>query len=345
MSTIKFPFIEACFGRPVPFTPVWIMRQAGRYLPEYRAIRETTSFWGLCETPELAAEVTLQPIDRLGVDAAILFSDILVPVKASGLNVEFIEGKGPVLPVPLRSLEDVQKLHIPEPLEEMAFVPEAIKLVLERLNNRVPLIGFSGAPFTLASYMIEGGGSKTHHLVKSFMYNEPKAWDALMSLLVETVIKYLNAQIDAGVHCVQLFDSWAGVLSPSDYEKYALPYTKRVFAGLKREGIPVIHFAVDSAMLLHLMKDAGSDVVGLDWRTPLDWGRNVLGDDIAVQGNFDPCRLLASPESIRSGVQEILDKNDGRPGHVFNLGHGIMPMVDPDHAKIFVDAVHEFSEE
>lgn len=338
-----FPFIEACFGRPVPHTPIWIMRQAGRYLPEYRAVRAKTTFWGLCETPELAAEVTLQPIDRLGVDAAILFSDILVPVKALGFEITFHEGEGPRAPAPLRDPAMIDTLTQPDPKDRMHFVYEAIRLILQRLEGRVPLIGFCGAPFTLASYMVEGGGSKNYLHVKQMMYGQPEAWHRLMTLLTDASIAYLRAMVEEGVHALQVFDSWVGCLSEEDYVRFVLPYTQRLLESVRFDGVPVIHFGVNTLHLLPRLRELPCEVIGLDWRMEINHCRGILGDGKAIQGNFDPCALFKSPQEIREGVGKILDANGGRPGHVFNLGHGILPPTNPDHAKALVDAVHELS--
>jgi uroporphyrinogen decarboxylase len=339
----SYPLIEACLGRPVPFTPVWIMRQAGRYLPEYRKLRERYSFWEMCRTPELAARVTLQPIDRLGVDGAILFSDILVPLDAMGVKVDFVEGTGPVIDPPLREPADLDRLRLPVVEEDLAYVFEAIRLLRRELEGRVPLIGFAGAPFTLASYLVEGGSTKNHLLVKQLMFREPAAWDRLMRLLSATVTAFLSAQIAAGAQVVQMFDSWAGVLAPEDYRRFVLPYSRQVIEALKPLGVPIIHFAVGSAGILRLMAEAGSHVLGLDWRIDLDAGRRWLGEGVAVQGNLDPICLFLDPSQLRERVRDILERNGGRPGHVFNLGHGILPQTDPDQAKVLVEAVHELS--
>jgi len=339
----EYQFINACWGKPVTHTPIWIMRQAGRYMKEYMDVRAKVSFLELCKTPELATEVTLQPVDILGVDAAILFSDILIPLEAMGVPLTFND-KGPELYPPVRFESQIDDLVIPEPLETVPFVMDAIKMLRKELESRkVPLIGFSGAPFTLATYMVEGGTSKNFINLKMMMYETPALAHKLLDKITETVIKYLNAQIDAGAQAVQVFDTWGGILSPYDYERFALPYTKKVIAGLKREGVPVIHFVKGGNSMLELIKTAGSDVVGLDWMIELGVARQRLGLDVAVQGNLDPTILFAPIDEIRARAKEVLDQNAGAPGHIFNLGHGILPPTNVEHAKALVDAVHEFS--
>lgn len=335
-------FLEACFGREVDCTPVWIMRQAGRYLKEYREMRSKRPFLEMCKTPELAAQVTLLPIDKLGVDAAILFSDILIPVEAMGMPLEFGD-RGPVLETPVRNQADIDRLGIPDPHSETPFVMAAIKILRQELEGRVPLIGFSGAPFTLASYMVEGGSSPNFLELKSLMFKEPQAMHSLLDKVASTVAHYLNAQIEAGAQAVQIFDTWAGSLSPRDYEEFALPYTKKAIDSLKRGGIPVIHFVNGGSALLERMKRAGSDVVGLDWRIELGEGRRRLGPEVAVQGNLDPCALFLPVDGIEERVVEILDQTRGMPGHIFNLGHGILPSTLVEHAVALVEAVHKHS--
>ena len=336
------PFLQACRRAPTPFTPVWLMRQAGRYMPEYRAIRARRGFLELCKDPEAAAEVTLQPVDRLGVDAAILFADILLVLEPLGIGLEFTRGDGPHIHRPVRSAEDVERLRPVAVDEAVPFVFETVRLVKKALSDRVPLIGFAGAPFTLASYLVEGGPSREFLHTKRFMRDEPGAWRALMTLLSDITADYVNGQIAAGAQAVQLFDSWAGTLSPADYRDGVLPYSRRVIQRLT-PGVPVIHFGTGTAGLLHLMKAAGGDVIGLDWRVEIGRTWERLGHDVAVQGNLDPAVLLASIAEIRRAVKEILDGVDGRPGHVFNLGHGVHKDTPVDHVIALVDIVHELS--
>jgi len=337
----KYPFLEACWGRPTEFTPVWLMRQAGRYLPDYMRVRSKVSFLELCKTPDLAAEVTIQPIDVLGVDTAILFSDILTPVEPMGLKLDF--APGPVFENPVRTRADVDALRIPEMEEDVPYVLEAIKILRRELEGRVPLIGFGGAPFTLACYMVEGKGSKDFAQIKRMMYAAPDLYADLMEKVTEMDRQYLNAQIAAGAQAVQIFDTWGGILSPVDYERYILPYTKKLIAGLNRQDIPVIHFVKGAGTMLNLVKQAGADVIGLDWHVSLGQARDTLGADVAVQGNLDPTVLYAPKAHIEGEVQRILDENAGRPGHIFNLGHGILPTVAPENAVHMVECVHRLS--
>lgn len=336
------PFLAACLRRPTGFTPVWLMRQAGRFLPEYRAIRSRLSFLELCKHPEAAAEVTLLPVERLRVDAAILFADILLIVEPMGVGLEFARGEGPVIHRPVRSAEDVERLVERDPAETVPFVFDTVRRVRAALAERVPLIGFAGAPFTVASYLVEGGASRDYLETKRLMYRDPGAWRALLALLARTIARYLNGQIAAGAQAVQLFDSWVGALGPDDYREYVLPHTRAVIRALT-PGVPVIHFGTGTAGLLPTLREAGGDVIGLDWRVDLDeaWAR--VGHDVAVQGNLDPAALLAPPDEIRRRVRAILARAGGRPGHVFNLGHGVLPETPVDHAVAMVDAVHELS--
>jgi uroporphyrinogen decarboxylase len=335
-------FLMACRREPVDYTPVWIMRQAGRYMPEYRALRDKYSFWEMCKTPELAVEVTLQPVDAVGVDAAILFSDILVPVEAMGVGIEFTEGRGPVVEHPVRTSADVDALKVIDP-EDVGFVYEAIRLLRDELVDRgVPLIGFSGAPYTLASYAVEGGGSRNYTHIKKMMYNEPELYDRLMNMLADVVIVYLKAQIKAGAQAVQLFESWASSVTPYDYRKRVMPYSKKVLDALKGEGVPVIHFANGAGAFLDSVAQAGGDVIGVDWRIDIDDAWAAIGDK-GIQGNMDPVILLSSPEEIEKRVADILKRVGGKPGHIFNLGHGILPETPVEHARYFVDTVHDLS--
>ncbi len=337
-----YRFLKACRREPVDMTPVWIMRQAGRYLPEYQQVRGKASFLELCKTPELAAKVTIQPVERLGVDAAILFSDILIPVEAMGVPLEFHEGRGPILGKEIRGQADVESLCIPDPSEKVPFVMETIRILRKALDGKVPLIGFSGAPFTLASYIVEGGTSRNFIKLKTLMYQAPKVYRSLMTKIARTVIAYLNAQIQAGAQAVQIFDTWAGILTPGDYEEYALPYTRQVVAGLNRANVPVIHFANDCATLLPAIRTLGVDVIAVDWRIPLDVAALVVGKDVALQGNMDPTMLFLPPEKIDDCVRDVLRRGEAAESHIFNLGHGILPPTNPDHAIAMVEAVHRF---
>lgn len=332
-------FLTACRGETPDAVPVWFMRQAGRSLPEYRKLREGHDILSMCRTPDLATEITLQPVRRLGVDAAILFSDIVVPLLGMGIDVDIKPSVGPVIAEPIRSLGDLDRLRTLEPARDVPFVLETIRLLKEELD--VPLIGFAGAPFTLASYLVEGGPSKDHRVAKSFMYSEPEAWQKLMDRLAEATLAYLRAQIDAGVDAIQLFDSWAGHLSPSDYERYVLPASASILGGLEGT-VPRIHFGVGTAQLLELMAGAGTEVMGVDWRVPLDSARARLGPDRVLQGNLDPTVCLAPWEVIESHARGVLGQLGGSR-HVFNLGHGVLPETDPDMLKRLVDLVHEWS--
>jgi len=338
----EYRFLKACRREPVDVTPVWIMRQAGRYLPEYQAVRGKTSFLDLCKTPELAAKVTIQPIDRLGVDAAILFSDILIPVEAMGVPLEFHEGKGPLLGKAIRGQADVDSLAVPDPVDTVPFVMETIRILRKAFEGRVPLIGFSGLPFTLASYIVEGGTSRNFIKLKTLMYQAPSVYRSLMEKIAGTVILYLNAQIEAGAQAIQVFDTWAGILTPGDYEEYVLPFTRRVVEGLSRNGVPIIHFANDCSTLLPLIRTLPVDVIAVDWRIPLDAAVEAIGDRVAVQGNMDPTMLFHPPEKIAECVRDVLRRGKQAPSHIFNLGHGILPPTDPDHAAAMVEAVHRF---
>ena len=334
-------FLRACRRQPVDYTPVWLMRQAGRYLASYRAIRAGHSFLEMCKTPDLACEVTLQPVDMLGVDAAILFADILLPLEPMGLRIRFGRDEGPVIENPVRAEADVAALRVIDP-GDCAYVGETVRLVRHELEGRVPLIGFAGAPFTLASYVVEGGSSREFRLCKTMMYNDSTAWHALMTKLADVVVVYLNAQIAAGAQAVQVFDSWAGSLSPQDYREYVLPHSARVFASLN-PSVPRIHFAFQAGTMLELVKQAGGDVIGVDWRVAIDTAMARLGDDVAVQGNLDPMALFARPEVLREKVRDILERVGTRPGHVFNLGHGIHKDTPVEHAQALVAFVHEIS--
>lgn len=336
-------FLRACRRQPVDRTPVWFMRQAGRYMPEYRAIRARHSLLEICRQPELAAEVTLQPVHALGVDAAILFADILLPLVPMGIQLEFAAGEGPVIHNPIRAASDVARLRPVDPRESLGYVLDAVQIIRHELDGVTPLIGFAGAPFTLASYILEGGASRNYVQTKQLMYGDPPTWHALMDRLARVVAAYLVAQIEAGAQAVQLFDSWVGALSPDDYREHVLPYSRLIFDAVRALDVPAIHFGTNTATLLLLMKEAGGDVIGLDWRTPLDWGWNVLGLQVAVQGNLDPVALLAPRSELERRVRAILQQADGRPGHIFNLGHGILPETPVENVKAVVEMVHEFS--
>lgn len=335
-------FVKACRREQVDCTPVWMMRQAGRYLPEYREIRAKHSFLEMCKTPEVAAEVTIQPVRRFEIDTAIIFADILLPLEPMGIGLEFAKGEGPVIHNPVRTMADVQKLKPIDAASQIEYLMKAIKLVLKELNGTVPLIGFSGAPFTLASYIIEGGGSRNYEHAKAMMFAEPKTWHKLMEHLTGVIINYLNAQIDTGVQVVQLFDSWVGALGPSDYREFVLPHQKNVIAGIKKT-VPLIHFAHGATHLLEMVSEAGGDVIGLDWRCDLDQAWKRVGHDKAVQGNLDPVSLFGSKEFIRKRTKEILDSAGGRNGHIMNLGHGILQQTPLENAAEFINATHELS--
>jgi len=333
-------FMRACRREPVPYTPIWLMRQAGRYMREYRDVRSKTTFLDLCKTPELAAEVTVTAVERLGVDAAIIFADILLILEPMGIDLEFAAGEGPVIHNPVRKPADVDRLLELEDVSALEFVNESIRQTRRALRPDIPLIGFCGAPFTLASYVIEGGGSKNYVHTKRLMYDDPGAWHALLSLISRGLAKYLNAQIAAGAQAVQLFDSWVGCLGPDDYREFVLPHTRSVISNVT-PGVPVIHFGTGTAALLELMREAGGDVIGLDWRVRLDEGWRRVGHDVAVMGNLDPVSLFAKQDTLREQVKRIMDQAGGRPGHIFNLGHGILPETPVENVIALVEMVHE----
>ncbi|MCI4064967.1 uroporphyrinogen decarboxylase [Micromonospora sp. R77] len=335
------PFVRACRREPAGHTPVWFMRQAGRSLPEYREIRANVGMLDSCRRPELVAEITLQPVRRHGVDAAILFSDIVVPVAAAGVDLDIVPGTGPVVAEPVRAAEDVERIR-PITRDDVSFVDEAVRLLVAELGD-TPLIGFAGAPFTLASYLVEGGPSRTHARTKALMYGQPELWHALCARLAEVTLAFLRVQVDAGVSAVQLFDSWAGALSEADYRRYVLPHSAYVLSGLESAGVPRIHFGVGTGELLTAMGEAGADVVGVDWRTPLDVATRRIGRDKAVQGNLDPTVLLAPWSVVETEVRRIVEQGRAAPGHVFNLGHGVLPETDPDVLTRVVALVHEVS--
>ncbi len=333
-------FLKACRGEAVPYTPIWFMRQAGRFLKEYQAVRAEVDFLTLCKTPELAAKVTHQPVDVLGVDAAILFSDILVVSDAMGMRVEFHEKKGPVLVDPIRNRAALDKLIVPEPEDELKYVMDTIRILRREL--KVPLIGFSGAPFTLATYMIEGGSSKQFINTKRMMYQNPALYNDILAKISASVQAYMIAQIKAGAQAVQLFDSWAGALAPDDFRAY-LPHVKGIISEVKKLGVPIIYFANGSSACLKDVKKAGADVYGIDWKVDLKDAIRTIGDKASVQGNLDPLALLSSPAEIIKRAKVIVDQGRKARGHIFNLGHGIIPETPVDGVKALVEAVHEYS--
>jgi len=336
------PFMKACRREPCEVTPVWLMRQAGRYMPEYREIRQRTTFLELCKNPALCSEVMVLAVQRLGVDAAIVFSDLLPILQPMGMDLEYSPSDGPVIHNPVREAADVDAVLELDDVDSLHFVMEAIRQTRIDLPDNLPLIGFAGAPFTLASYAIEGGASRNYLHTKTLMYRDEGAWGALMQRFVRAITMYLNAQITAGAQCVQLFDSWAGCLSPDDYRRYVLPHVQQIVAGLT-PGVPVINFATGNPALLPLLAESGSAVVGVDWRVRLADAWKTIGYDKAVQGNLEPAALLANPAEIRRRAQEVLDQAEGRAGHIFNLGHGVLQPTPVDHAIHLVDAVHELS--
>src|SRR5690349_3056907 len=331
-------FLRACRRKPVDATPVWFMRQAGRYMAEYRAIRERHSLLEICRIPDLATEVTLQPVRRIEVDAAILFSDLLLPLEPMGLPFDFIKGEGPQLERPISEPADVDRLQRFEPREALGHVLEAIRQIQRELAGRVPLIGFAGAPFTLASYAIEGGHSNNFAKTKALMYGHPDAWHRLCEHLSTMVGDYLNAQIDAGVDAVQVFDSWVGTLSASDYREFALPHSKKIFDAIGSR-VPTIHFGTGTAMILGDLANAGGDVIGADWRVPIDEAWTKIGPNRSVQGNLDPTLLLGPPARMFQQTDDILARIGGRPGHIFNLGHGILPSTPVEHVQMLAQYV------
>lgn len=334
-------FLRACRREPVDATPVWFMRQAGRYMAEYRAIREKHTLLQICKNPDLATEVTLQPVRALGVDAAILFADILLPLEPMGAPFEFAAGEGPVIHAPIRSRADVERLRVIDVEESLGYVLEAVRSIRGELDGKTPLIGFAGAPFTLASYLVEGGKSTQYARTKRLMYRDPETWARLMQKLAEVVRRYLRAQVAAGAQAVQLFDSWVGALSPTDYAELVQPHVHHILADLMSTGVPVIHFGTGTATLLELQRDAGGSVIGVDFRTPLDQAIERLGSGVAVQGNLDPLLLDAPRELLTRRIDEVIARAKGAAGHVFNLGHGILPETSPESVKFVTDHVHQ----
>jgi uroporphyrinogen decarboxylase len=337
-------FLNAAMRQPTPRTPVWFMRQAGRYLPEYRAVREKVDFLTLCKTPDLAAEVTIQPVDIIGVDAAIIFSDILVVPEAMGMELVVEEGRGgPRFPSPIRTVDDIKKLAIPDPADKLGYVMEAIRRTRGRLNSKVPLIGFAGSPWTLATYMVEGRGSKNFRHIKELVYGSPREAHKLLEKLAKSVSAYLSAQIEAGAQAVQIFDTWGGILTREAFEEFSLTYIRRVIAETKTGGAPVIVFCKDCGHSLEKIAGSGCQVVGLDWTTDIGMAHSLIGNNVALQGNLDPAILYAPPEVIRREVKSILAKFGKGNGHVFNLGHGVLPDTPVEGVKEFIAAVKEES--
>lgn len=336
-------FLRACKKQNVERTPIWIMRQAGRYLPEYRAVRAQSDFLTMCKTPELAAEVTIQPIDIVGVDAAILFSDILVIPEAMGMHLKMNEGKGPVFPNPIRTVEDAKKLKDIDPTKELKYVLDAVILTKKNLDNRVPLIGFSGSPWTLLTYMVEGKGSKNFSEVKKLIYNNPELAHAILNKLSKIIADYLSAKIEAGCNAVQIFDTWGGILSQKDFEEFSLQYVEKIISQIKRKDEPVIFFAKGVHFKLDKLANIGADVLGLDWTMDLGEVRKQVGDKVALQGNMDPTVLYANKDYIRKETKRVLSSFGKGNGHIFNLGHGVLPDIDPENVKALVQSVKEES--
>ena len=335
-------FLRACRREPVDATPVWFMRQAGRYMAEYRELRRRYSLLQICAEPELAAAVTLQPVDVIDVDAAILFSDLLLPFTPMGLDFDFVKGEGPAIARPVRHASDVDRVRAFEPRQALAHVLTTIRVLRQELAGKVPLIGFGGAPFTMAAYAIEGGPSTSYATTKAFMYAQPAAWHTLCDRFATTMADYLRAQIEAGVQAVQVFDSWAGQLSPADYREFALPHTTKIFDALAGAGVPTLHFGVGTGTLLADMRAAGGDVIGVDWRQPLDAAWDTIGRDRGIQGNLDPTLLLGPADRLMAAADEVLRRAAGRSGHIFNLGHGILPPTNLEQVQVLARHVHEY---
>ncbi len=337
-----FRFLKACRGEPVDATPVWFMRQAGRYMKAYRDLKEKHTFLEMCKTPELATEVTLQPVNALNIDAAIIFADILLPLEPMGTGLEFIVGDGPSIPRPVRDAKAVDNLRPVNAEEQLGFVGDAIRMVRKEISGKMPLIGFAGAPFTLCSYMVEGGKSREFKTTKMMMFETPELWEKLMDKVCIMLIDYLKMQVKAGAQALQLFDSWVGCLSPEDYSRYVLPHTKRVIDGLKDSGVPFINFSTGTSTMLDRVAQAGGDVISFDWRINLDDAWRQVGHDQPIQGNLDPVTLFAPLPVIKERVHDIMRRAEGRPGHIFNLGHGILQHTPVDHVKAVCDMVHEY---
>ena len=341
----EFRFLKACRGAETDVTPVWFMRQAGRYMKAYRDLKEKYSFLEMCKNSDLATEVTLQPLDVLGVDAAIIFADILLPLEPMGTGLEFTAGDGPVIPRPVKNQKDIEKLSLINAEEDLGFVGDAIRKVREEISEKMPLIGFSGAPFTLCSYMIEGGKSRDFTSTKLMMFEAPEMWNLLMDKVCTVLVDYLKMQVKAGARALQIFDSWVGCMGPQDYEKYVMPYTRRVINELQEMGVPIINFSTGTSTFLDTVTKAGGDVISFDWRINIDDAWKKIGYDRSIQGNLDPTLLFAPISVIRDRVLEIMRRVGGRPGHIFNLGHGILQHTPVDHVKAIVDMVHEYQHE
>jgi uroporphyrinogen decarboxylase len=342
MSAPESRFVRACKSLAVDRTPVWFMRQAGRYMPEYREVRRRYSLMEICKKPEIAAEVTITAAEFLGVDAAIIFADLLLPLEVMGLPFHFQAGEGPVIEQPIRSAQDIARLRT-DRAADLGYVSEAIRLVAKHFGTSLPVIGFCGAPFTLASYMIEGGSSRNYVHAKKLMYSSPAVWDDLLRKLVEIATEYASEQVRSGADSIQIFDSWVGCLSVEDYRRYVLPRTTQLVKALQKAGAPVIYFGTDSSTLLGSMRETGAEVIGLDWRIPLDQGWRSVGEDRAVQGNLDPAVLFAEWKEVRSRAEDILSRAGGRRGHIFNLGHGILPETPVENVKALAQFVQEYS--
>jgi uroporphyrinogen decarboxylase len=342
MSSPESRFVQACKAQPVDRTPVWFMRQAGRYMPEYRAVRKQYSLIEICKRPHVAAEVTITAAEALGVDAAIIFADLLLPLEVMGLPFHFAAGEGPVIEKPVREREDVARLRTDQ-ASELGYVSEAVRLVCDHFGARLPVIGFCGAPFTLASYMVEGGGSRNYIHTKKMMYSSPSLWDELLRKLVAVAGEYAAEQVRAGADAIQIFDSWVGCLGVEDYRRYVLPRTSELVRTLQKTGAPIIYFGTETTALLPSMKQTGAEVIGLDWRIPLNEGWHSLGNQGAVQGNLDPALLFADWKEVKSRAAEILRRAGGRPGHIFNLGHGILPETPVENVKGLAKFVQEYS--
>jgi uroporphyrinogen decarboxylase len=335
-------FLRACLKKPVDRPPVWFLRQAGRYMAEYREVRKHHTLVEICKRPDIAAEVTITAAEKLGVDAAIIFADLLLPLEPMGLDFEFVAGEGPMVHHPLRTVEQIDRLRV-DRAGQLEYVAAAIAKVASHFGDSMGMIGFCGAPFTLASYMIEGGSSRNYIFTKQMMYSEPYAWQKLLDKLVTVLVAFAKQQVDAGADVIQVFDSWVGSLSVEDYRDYVLPVTKRLIRAIQEMGVPVIYFGVDTASLLPAMRETGADVIGLDWRTPLDEGWKAMGYGPAVQGNLDPITLFAPEPILETRVRQVLAQADGRPGHIFNLGHGIVPGTPVEHVQAVVKMVHKLS--
>lgn len=338
-ETFNDRFLRACRRQEVDVTPIWLMRQAGRYQPEYRKLREKYPMLELCTTPELAAEVTLLPLRRFELDAAILFSDLTIPFLAMDVPFTLKENVGPVIAHPLRTEDDIRTLRVMEPGDDLPFVAESIRIL--RRNLAVPLIGFAGAPFTLAAYLVEGGPSRDYSRVRALMYSRPDLWENLLQILTENVTRFLKAQIEAGAQAIQLFDSWVGVLSPGTFRRYILPVMQRIVRELKPLGAPIIYFGTGTASLLELMRETGADVIGVDWRVPLDEAWQRFDFACAIQGNLDPAVLLADVDTVQAEAKDVLRRASGRLGHIFNLGHGVLPETPVENVQVLIDTVHQ----